>query len=154
MSTTGSSGSYSTTIASSACRACSRVLGRDDRHRLADVAHTVDRENGLVGELEAVEPRPRDVRVREDGVDAGHAQGGGQVDRDDPGVRVRAAERVAPQHPRRREVARVLERAVDLGDGVVADHAVAHAPDRQPGARSGDAHRRSTASRTASKIFT
>ena len=131
-----------------------RVLGGDDRHRLADVAHAVDREHGLVGELEAVELRPRDVRVREDGVHAGHAQGGGQVDRDDPCVRVRAPERVAPQHPGCREVARVLESAVDLGDGVVTEHAVADAPDRQPRAGGGDAHRRSIASRTASKIFT
>ena len=31
-----------------------RVVGGDDRHRLAEVADTVDREHGLVGKLEAV----------------------------------------------------------------------------------------------------
>ena len=33
-----------------------RVLDRDDGDRLADVAHAVDRERRLVGELEPVEP--------------------------------------------------------------------------------------------------
>ena len=35
-----------------------RVLGADDRHGLADVAHAVDREHGLVGELEPVDLPP------------------------------------------------------------------------------------------------
>ena len=47
-------------------------------------------------------------------MDAGHRQGLRDVDRDDAGVRVRAAERVAPEHPRRVEVARVRELALHL----------------------------------------
>ena len=46
------------------------VLGRDDRDGLADVPHAVDREHGLVGELEAVRLAAGDVRVAEHRVDA------------------------------------------------------------------------------------
>ena len=53
----------------------------------------------------------RDVGVREHGVDAGHRERLGDVDRDDARVRVRAADRVAPEHPGRPEVARVGELA-------------------------------------------
>ena len=150
-----------------------RVLGRDDDDRLADVAHAVDREHRLVGELEPVELLPRDVRVRQHGVDAVEAQGGAQVDRDDPRMRVRAAQRVAPQHARRGEVARVGELARDLRHGVVSEHPLADPADGEP-ALGGDAHRsrrrqpappltgasveptahaRSAAIRTASKTF-
>ena len=40
--------------AAAARRACSGLLGGDDRDRLAEVADAVDREHGLVGELEPV----------------------------------------------------------------------------------------------------
>ena len=85
------------------------MLRRDDRDRLADVAHAVDREDGLVRELEAVRLAPGDVGVGEDGVDARLREGGGDVERHDPRVGARAAQRVPPQHPGRGEVARVGE---------------------------------------------
>ena len=97
-----------------------RVLGGDERDRLAEVAHPVEREHRLVGELEPVALVAGDVLVREDGVDAGHRDGLRDVDRDDARVRVRAAEGVAPEHPGGEEVARVGELAGDLRDPVDA----------------------------------
>ena len=47
------------------------VLGRDERDGLAEVAHLLEREHRLVGELEAVALLPRNVVVREHGVHAG-----------------------------------------------------------------------------------
>ncbi len=49
-----------------------RMLGGDERDRLAVVEDAVDREHRLVGELEAVELLARHVVVREHGVHAGH----------------------------------------------------------------------------------
>ena len=49
------------------------MLGRDERDGLAEVADVLHGQDGLVGELEAVALVARDVLVREDGVDAGHA---------------------------------------------------------------------------------
>ena len=74
MSTTGSSGSYSTRDRLGRAARLLRMLGRDERDRLALVADAVDREHRLVGELEPVALLPRDVGVREHGVDAGHAR--------------------------------------------------------------------------------
>ena len=91
-----------------------RVLGGDERDRLAVVAHAVDREHRLVGELEPVALRARDVLVREHRVDAGHRQRLRDVDLDDPRMRVRAPHRVAPEHPGRPEVAGVGELALRL----------------------------------------
>ena len=59
-----------------------RLLGGDDRDRLAEVAHAVGGEHGLVGEVEPVRLPARDVLVREHRVDAGHARSLGRVDRD------------------------------------------------------------------------
>ena len=53
-----------------------RMLGRDDRDRLAEVAHTIDREDGLVGELEPVRLPARHVRVGQHRVHAGHRDRG------------------------------------------------------------------------------
>ena len=78
------------------------MLGSDERDRLAVVADAVDREHRLVGELEPVGLAPGNVLVREDGVDAGHRHGLRDVDRDDAGVGMRAAERVPPEHSRPR----------------------------------------------------
>ena len=58
MSTIGSSGSYSTDDRLERTPRLLRVLGSDDDDRLADVAHAVDREHRLVGELEPVDLRP------------------------------------------------------------------------------------------------
>ncbi len=129
------------------------VLGRDDGDRLADVPHAVDREHRLVGELEPVELLARDVRVGQDRVDAREPQGRRQVERDDACVGMRAAQRVAPEHPGRGEVARVLELARDLGHRVVAEQPLADPADGERRALGGDAHARSAAIRTASKIF-
>ena len=57
------------------------MLGGDERDRLAEVAHAVDREHGLVGELEPVALLARHVVVREHGVHAGHRDRLGDVDR-------------------------------------------------------------------------
>ena len=52
-----------------------RVLRGDEGDRLAEVAHAVDRQHRLVGELEPVVLLPGHVLVGQDGVDAGHASG-------------------------------------------------------------------------------
>ena len=75
------------------------MLGRDDRDRLADVAHAVDRQDGLVRELEAVRLAAGDVRVGKDGVDARLREGRGDVERHDPRVGPRAAQRVPHSIP-------------------------------------------------------
>ena len=126
------------------------VLGRDERDRLAEVAHLVDREHRLVGELEPVGLRAGHVGMREHGVDAGHRQRLGDVELDDPRVRVRAADGVAPEHPGRGEVARVRELAGHLRDRVGALDDLADAAELE--LAGGRAHR-SAASLTASKIF-
>ena len=104
------------------------ALGGDDRHRLAVVADAVDGEHRLVRDLEAVRLGPGNVGVRQDGVDAGRGEGRGDVDRADARVRVRAAQRVAPEHARRLEVARERELALRLRHGVRAEDALADAP--------------------------
>ena len=125
------------------------LLGGDDRHRLAEVAHTVEREHRLVGELEAVRLLAGNVRVREHRMDARHRERLGDVDVDDAGVRVRAAHRVAPEHPGRVQVARVGELARDLRDGVdtTGRRSVA-----APGGVDSGGHR-PAATCTASRIF-
>ena len=105
-----------------------RVVGGDDRDGLAGVAHLVDREHRLVGELEAVGLAAGHVVVREHGGDAGDRQRRPDVDAADPRARVRAAQRGAPQHAVRPQVGRVRELAGDLGDAVRAPRAVADAP--------------------------
>ena len=67
--------------------------------------------------------------MREDRVHARHRDGLGEIDREDARVGVRAADRVAPEHPRRDEVARVRELALDLRHTVGAEHHVADASD-------------------------
>ena len=126
------------------------VFGRNHGDRLAEVADAVDREHWLVGELEPVGLRPGDVRVRQHGVDARHPDGFGDVDFDDAGVRVRAAERVAPEHPGGEEVARVGELAGHLRDRVDALDALADATSFERA--SGGGHE-PAANLTASKIF-
>ena len=94
------------------------LLGRDDRDRLAEVADAVEGEHGLVGELEAVGLAAGDVVLGDDRVDARHRDRLGDVDLEDPRVRVRAADGLAPEHPGGAEVARVRELARDLGDRI------------------------------------
>ena len=121
MSTTGSSGSYSTTIAAGGAPRLLGLLGGDDRDRLADVADAVDREHGLVGELEAVASCARARRACvSTACTPGMRSAAAEVDRDDPRVRVRAADVCAPHIPRRGGRSRTRKRR-DLGDGVVTD---------------------------------
>ncbi len=129
-----------------------RVLRGDERDRLADVAHAVDREHRLVGELEPVALRARYVGVREDGVHAGHGQRLRDVDREHARVRVRAPHRVAPEHPGGVEVGRVRELAGRLRRAVGAEDEVADAADAElrDGRRG---HGCAAAALTASKIF-
>ena len=127
------------------------MLGGDQRDRLAEEAHPVDREHGLVGELEPVAFLARHVLVREHRVDAGHAERGGDVDPGDQRVRVRAADRVAPEHVRVHEVARIGELARRLRDPVDARDALADAAELEL-ARCRRAHA-PAASLTASRIF-
>ena len=153
MSTTGSSGSYSTAIASIAAPRLLGVLGRDDRDRLADVPHAVDREHRLVGELEAVELRARHVRVGQDRVDAGDPERRVEVD---PDIRACACglRSVSPQSiPGAERSLAYSNSPGDLGHRVVARQPLADAADGERVRVVGDAHARSAASRTASKIF-
>ena len=96
------------------------VLGRHDGDRLALVADALVRKHRLIEEFEPVSVLSRDVSVREHGVDAGHRYRLRDVDAGDARVRVRAPQRVAPEHPRRVQVAGVRELARRLGDGVDA----------------------------------
>src|SRR5919201_1321914 len=127
------------------------VLGGDECDRLTEVADAVAREHRLIGELEAVGLRPGHVVVREDGVDAGHLQRLAEVDLEDPGMRVRAPERVAPEHSRSGEVARVGELAGYFRDRVGPPDGFADASELK--LARGGAHAFEAASRTASKIF-
>jgi hypothetical protein len=104
------------------------VLRGNERHRLAEVAHAIEGQNRLIRELEAVQLRARDVLVGEDGVHPGHRERPGDVDLQDARVRERAAQRVAPEHPGRREVARVLELPRDLRHTVLARDDLADTP--------------------------
>jgi hypothetical protein len=98
------------------------VLGRDDCHRLSEVADVLHGEDGLVGELEAVALLSRDVLVCEHSVDAGHAARLARVDALDARGRVRAADGMAEEHAGGEEVAGIGELAGDLGDRVDAAH--------------------------------
>jgi hypothetical protein len=75
-----------------------RVVCRHDGHRLALVPHDVDREHRLVRVLEPEGIAAGHVGLGQHGVHAGHRQRRPHVDRPDPRVRVRAAQRRAPQH--------------------------------------------------------
>jgi hypothetical protein len=128
-----------------------RMVGGDDRDRLALVADPVPRQHGLIGQLEPVGLDAWDVLVGEDGEHARDGERAREVDRVDARGRMRAAQgrapqrAVAPQVRRVRELAARLERAV-RSPRVGAD-AVAHAGRRD------DGHRAFAASRTASMIF-
>ena len=92
-----------------------RVLGGDDRDRLAEVAHAVDREHGLVLKLEPVRLAPGHVGVREHRMHARDGERAREIDRTHARVRVRAAQRVTPEHSGDLQIARVLELPVVFG---------------------------------------
>ena len=135
------------------CRGSPRLhwlLGGDERDRLAVEAHALGGEHGLVGELEPVGLAAGDVGLRQNGVHSGHGHGGRHVDREDAGVRMRAADRAPPEHAGRLEVARVHELAGDLRDRVGAADGRHRSPTfERPRERSCGC----AAARTASMIF-
>src|SRR5581483_10669516 len=107
-------------------------VGGDDRDGLAEVADAVDREHGLVGELEAVALLAGHVGVREHRVHAGHRERLGEVEREDTRVRVRTAQGVTPEHAGRDEVARVRKIALHLRHAVDARHGLPDPPELEP----------------------
>ncbi len=125
-------------------------LRGDDRHRLPVVAHAVDREHRLVGELEPVGLRAGDIGMRQNGVHARQGERRRDVDREDARMRVRTAQRRAVQHPGHVQIARVGELAAHLGHAVLPLDDLADAAAHE----AGGAHARSSAaaSRTASKM--
>ena len=130
-----------------------RLLGGDERDRLAVVADAVRGEHRLVCELEAVRLLARHVGVREHGVHTGHPQGGGDVELDDLRVRMRAANGDAPEHPGRVQVARVGEFAGHLRCRIVPCAAVADTRTPELGLLLLRGRHARAARRTASKIF-
>ena len=103
--------------------------GRDGRHRLAEVADLVAREDRLVLEGAPVS-HVGDVGGGDDGAHARQRAGARDVEADDPGVRQRRAEHLAAEHPGQREV-----RGVDRGPAHLARRV--HARERL----AGDTHR-------------
>ena len=127
-----------------------RLLRCDDRDGLAEVAHPLRREHRLIGELEAVRLPTGDVLAGEDGAHARHTERLGDVDLEDAGMRVRAADGLPPEHPGRVEVARVGELARDLGNRIGATRCGRRSS--APKRAHGGAHR-PAARWTASRIF-
>ena len=79
-----------------------RVVGGDDRDRLAVVAHLVDGQDGMVVRDQAVVLAAGNVLVRQHRVHAGQRERGCDVDPLDQRPGMRAAQGRAEQHPRRR----------------------------------------------------
>ena len=100
------------------------ALGRDERDRLAEVAHLVLREQRLVGgdaerrEVPVLEQR--DVLPGDDRVHAGHRLGLRRVQLRDPRVVVRGAKRLGPERAGDAHVVDVRRSAGDVRDAVVA----------------------------------
>lgn len=148
-----------------------RVVGGDQRDRLAVVAHLAVGEDGGVLDLQAVGAYGGgQVVVGEHGAHPGDGQRLGGVDRHDPGVREGAAQGVAPQHvlvPQVggvRELAGHLEDAVRAGGGLADAAAGGRVLGQSGGKAAGDAGCRyghghisrpvrAAARRTASRIF-
>ncbi len=130
-----------------------RMLGRNERDGLAEVAHALEGEHRLVLELEAVPFLAGNILVREYRVHTGHTDRFRDVDRHDAGVGMWAAHRVTPEHPRRLQITGVGEVTRHLRDPVDPRHALADTAELQLGC-SGLAHDKDAAAvRTASKIL-
>jgi hypothetical protein len=134
------------------------MLGRDDRDRFADVPNDLPREHRLIRELEPVEADAWHVVGEQHRVHTRARDGGGYVDRPDPRARVRAAERVTPEHLVGPQVAAVGELSLHLRDAVdPRDRGADAFADAfvDPPAHSSSSRRlmRSAAIRTASRIF-
>ena len=94
------------------------VGGRDRRDRVAHVADLLARQGFLV--LADRKDAELDGQVVA-GKDRQHARerpSPGDIDVQDPGVRVRAAQEPAKEHPRQGQVVRELCLSADLGEGV------------------------------------
>ena len=104
-----------------------RVVGGDERHRLALVADLVPGQHRLVGDLEPVHLATGHVLVREDGVHAADRERGRDVQLADARPRVRAAQGRSPQHPVGPQVGGIGEVALHLRDAVGAADALADA---------------------------
>ena len=109
-----------------------QMLSGNHRNRLAEVPHTIDRQHGLVGELEAVPLLTRHILVRQDRMHTRHRHRLGDIDRDDPRMRVRAPDRATPQHPRSLQIARVREVPGHLETPRDAPNRVAHTSEAGP----------------------
>ena len=111
------------------------VLGGDERDRLAEVADAVDREHGLVAELEPVALLAGDVVVREHGVDAGHRRAPREMSIERMRACACGLRTVWPQSIPGAQVARERELALDLRGAVGARQRVADAADLEPASR-------------------
>ena len=126
-----------------------RVVGGDERDRLALVADELRGQHRLVGVLQAEGVVPGDVVGGEHRPDARHGQRVGDVDAADAGVRVRAAQRDAPAHLVVPQVAGVGELAGDLERPVRPQRADSVADPPGAGDGRGDGRRRPAAHRGA-----
>ncbi len=112
---------------------CSLLVdGGDRRHRVAHVAHLLRLQRALVlGDREDAEADGQ-VLAGDHGLDARDPSRRAGVDRQDAGVRVRAAQDLAVQHSRQRDVVRVdggadqLGRRIGLGERPPDDVQPAH----------------------------
>ena len=105
------------------------ALGSDDRHGLADVAHPVEGDAALldrrVGETRHRARDLGDLGAGHDGCDPGQGLGAAHVDRFDPGVGVRAAQRRGVQHVRQHDVVDVAALAGEQARVLDPLHALA-----------------------------
>ena len=106
-------------------------LRRDEGDHLAHVAHPVVGDDGHGPIMGGDAGMVGQVVSRENSDHAGDAQRLARIDRNNPGVRVFAAERLADQHPRKLEIVEIIRCArrlfgvVQKGKGL-ADYGAAH----------------------------
>ncbi|MEJ7695096.1 MAG: hypothetical protein WKF78_00140 [Candidatus Limnocylindrales bacterium] len=99
------------------------VRGRDSGDRLTGEADPVDREyRPVLDRVTVVRVDVHQVRGCQDRDDAGDRLGRRRVDREDPGMRVRASEHLAVEHPRNHDVADEFGLAAQLLGGIRACH--------------------------------
>ena len=100
-----------------------RCLGSHRGDRIADKAHAVDGEDGLVLEVDA--RVQREIAASDDGADPGDGLGLLDVDAADNGVRVRRADDMRVEHPGELEISGVERGAGDLFQAIDAEWRVA-----------------------------
>src|SRR6202165_2416621 len=104
-----------------------RILRGDDRDGLAGVAHDIHGQHRLGPDVASEGLHARHIGVGQPGAHAWCLESGRRVDRNDPGMWMRAAQGRAPEHPVAAEVARVLELPLHLGDAVHPSDRLANA---------------------------